>query len=103
MKKLKTTDDLLNDRTLFSAEEATKIRKSVKKEVAKIHGGKRAGAGRKPSIVGCLRSKQVKVTEGTKEAIQYAYEIGIAINIEDIKLLQYIREHNLTLSKLQKA
>lgn len=100
MQKLKTTDDILNS---FSAERAARIRENVAKEVAKIHGGKRAGAGRKPSVAGCVRTKQVKVTEGTKEAIQYAYKVGIVINLDDIKLLQYAKEHNLTLSKLQEA
>lgn len=103
MKKLITTEDILNDPRMFTKEQADSIRANVAKEVDKIRGGKRAGAGRKPSIAGCLRSKQVKVTEDTKEAIQYAYSIGVVINLADVELLKYVKEHGLTLEKLQQA
>jgi hypothetical protein len=43
------------------------------------------------------------VSDDTKEAINYAYSIGVVINLEDVKLLQYAKEHGLTLSKLQQA
>ena len=39
----------------------------------------------------------------TKEAVNYAYSVGIAINLEDVKLLQYIKEHGLTLANLKQA
>lgn len=97
MKKIITTEDLLNDRTLFSQERADKIRANVAKEVAKIK------AGRKPAIEGSSRNKVIKVSDDTKEAIQYAYSVGVVINLEDVKLLQYAKEHGLTLSKLQQA
>ncbi len=97
MQKLKTTEDILNDRTLFTEEQANQIRANVAKEVAKIK------AGRKPAIEGSSRNKVIKVSDDTKEAIQYAYSVGVVINLEDVKLLQYAKEHGLTLSKLQQA
>ncbi|MBQ7765071.1 hypothetical protein IJ384_06880 [bacterium] len=97
MKELRTTEDILNDRRFFSEEQADKIRTNVDKEVAKIR------AGRKPAIEGCSRNKVIKVSDDTKEAINYAYSVGVVINLEDIKLLQYAKEHGLTLSKLQQA
>lgn len=97
MKELRTTEDILNDRRFFSEEQANKIRTNVNKEVAKIK------AGRKPAIEGCSRNKVIKVSDDTKEAINYAYSVGVVINLEDIKLLQYAKEHGLTLSKLQQA
>lgn len=97
MKKVITTKDILNDRTLFAEEQADQIRTNVAKEVAKIK------AGRKPAIDGCSRNKVIKVSDDTKEAIQYAYSVGVVINLEDIKLLQYAKEHGLTLSKLQQV
>ncbi len=36
MKKIITTDDILNDRTIISQERADKIRANVEKEVAKV-------------------------------------------------------------------
>lgn len=36
MKKIITTDDILNDRTIISQEKADKIRANVEKEVAKV-------------------------------------------------------------------
>lgn len=97
MQKLRTTEDILNDRTLFTEEQANQVRTNVAKEVAKI------SAGRKPAIEGCSRNKVIKVSDDTKEAIQYAYSIGVVINLEDVMLLQYAKEHGLTLSKLQQA
>ena len=97
MKELRTTEDILNDRRFFSEEQADKIRTNVEKKVAKIR------AGRKPAIEGCSRNKVIKVSDDTKEAINYAYSVGVVINLEDIKLLQYVKEHGLTLSKLQQA
>lgn len=97
MKKVITTEDILNDRTLFTEEQADQIRSNAAIEVAKIK------AGRKPAIAGCSRNKVIKVSDATKEAIQYAYSVGVVINLEDIKLLQYAKEHGLTLSKLQQS
>ena len=97
MKKTITTEDILNDRTLFTEEQATSIRNTVSKEVAKIK------AGRKPAVTGSSRNIAIKVSADTKEAINYAYSVGVVINLEDIKLLQYAKEHGLTLSKLQQV
>ena len=97
MKKVITTDDILNNRTLFTEEQADQIRTNVAKEAAKIK------AGRKPAIAGSSRNKVIKVSDDTKEAIQYAYSIGVVINIDDVKLLQYVKEHGLTLSNLQQV
>lgn len=47
MQKLKNTDDILNDRTLFTQEQADKIHANALKEAQNYWGGKRAGAGRK--------------------------------------------------------
>ena len=95
MQRLKTTEDILNDRTLFTQERADKIRANAAKEAAKIK------AGRKPAIEGSSRNKVIKVSEETKEAIRYAYSIGVVINLEDVKLLQYLKEQGLTLAKLR--
>ena len=95
MKKLRTLEDILNDRTMFTEDEANTINVNVAKNVAKIK------AGRKPAIEGNSRNKVIKVSDDTKEAINYAYSVGIAINLDDIKVLQYIREQGLTLNKLK--
>lgn len=97
MQRLSTTEDLLNDRTLFTETEASEIRANVAKEVAKIR------AGRKPAIEGNSRNKVIKVSDSTKEAINYAYSIGVVINLEDVKLLKYIKDNGLTLTKLQQV
>jgi hypothetical protein len=104
MKKLRTLEEILDDRKFFTEEQAEQIRKHSDEEAIKIlHGGKRDNAGRKPAIEGCSRNKVIKVSDDTKEAINYAYSIGVVINLEDVKLLQYAKEHGLTLSKLQQA
>ena len=41
MKKIITTDDILNDRTIISQERADKIRANVEKEVAKVKAKKK--------------------------------------------------------------
>ena len=95
MKKLRTLEDILNDRTMFTEDEVNTINVNVAKNVAKIK------AGRKPAIEGNSRNRVIKVSDDTKEAINYAYSVGIAINLDDIKVLQYIREQGLTLNKLK--
>lgn len=97
MIKLRTTEDILNDRTMLTEDEANAIRANVAKNVAKIK------AGRKPAIEGNSRNKVIKVSDDTKEAVNYAYSVGIAINLEDVKLLQYIKEHGLTLTNFKQA
>lgn len=97
MIKLRTTEDILNDRTMLTEDEANAIRANVAKNVAKIK------AGRKPAIEGNSRNKVIKVSDDTKEAVNYAYSVGIAINLEDVKLLQYIKEHGLTLANFKQT
>lgn len=97
MIKLRTTEDILNDRTMFTEDEANMIRANVEKNVARIK------AGRKPAIEGNSRNRVIKVSDDTKEAVNYAYSVGIAINLEDVKLLQYIKEHGLTLANLKQV
>ena len=97
MIKLRTTEDILNDRTMLTKDEANTIRANVAKNVAKIK------VGRKPAIVGNSRNRVIKVSDDTKEAVNYAYSVGIAINLEDVKLLQYIKEHGLTLANLKQV
>ena len=97
MIKLRTTEDILNDRTMLTEDEANTIRANVAKNVAKIK------VGRKPAIVGNSRNRVIKVSDDTKEAVNYAYSVGIAINLEDVKLLQYIKEHGLTLANLKQV
>lgn len=97
MIKLRTTEDILNDRTMFTEDEANTIRANVAQNVAKIK------AGRKPAIEGNSRNRVIKVSDDTKEAVNYAYSVGIAINLEDVKLLQYIKEHGLTLANLKQV
>ena len=97
MIKLRTTEDILNDRTILTEDEANTIRANVAKNVAKIK------VGRKPAIVGNSRNRVIKVSDDTKEAVNYAYSVGIAINLEDVKLLQYIKEHGLTLASLKQV
>lgn len=104
MKKLRTLDEILDDKRFFTAEQAIDIRKNADEESEKIlHGGKRENAGKKPKIVGHPRNIVIKVSQDTKEAINYAYSVGVAINLDDVKLIQYAKEHGLTLSKLQQA
>ena len=104
MKKLRTTEEILDDRRFFTAEQAQEIRKHSEEEAERIlHGGKRENAGKKPKIVGHSRNIAVKVSQATKEAINYAYSVGVVIDLEDVKILQYIKEHGLTLAKLKQA
>ena len=104
MKKLRTLEEILDDKNFFTEEQAKEIRQNADEEAIKIlHGGKRANAGRKPAIMGNSRNKVIKVSDDTKTAINYAYSVGIVINLDDIKLLRYIKEHNLTLSKIQEV
>lgn len=98
----KTLDEILKNRNIVTQEQADRIEMNAMKEAEKYWGGKRAGAGKKPELAKFPRNKQIKVAEVTKEAILYAYSIGIAINLDDVKLIQYAKEHNLTLAKLQK-
>ncbi|MDR1168316.1 MAG: hypothetical protein LBK53_05435 [Heliobacteriaceae bacterium] len=74
MKKPYTLDDF--DRDNFTPEEIEQMDREVAEEVAKIRGGKRAGAGRKPKT-GFVLQFQVRLSEKEKEFIQYAREHNI--------------------------
>ena len=99
----RTLKQILNDRNIISQERADKIEAKALKEAQTYWGGKRAGAGRKAQVDGSPRNKQIKVSNGVKVAIQYAYANGIVISLEDIELLKYIKETGITLDKLQQA
>lgn len=62
MIKLRTTEDILNDRTMLTEDEANTIRANVAIK-----------AGRKPAIEGNSRNRVIKVSDDTKEAVNYAY------------------------------
>ena len=99
----KTLEEILQDRTILTQEQADRIEANALAEAKKYWGGKREGAGRKASIEGSPRNKQIKVSQDTKTAIQYAYDIGIALSLDDIKILKYLKDTGITLAKLQKA
>ena len=86
MQKLKTTDDILNDRNLFSAEQAQLIENNAQNEAKKYWGGKRAGAGRKAKGEYALNI-QIKVNSVELEFLKQARELGT--NLSLIDLTQY--------------
>ena len=85
MNNLKTTEDLLNDRTLFTEQEANEIRFEVKQEVKRIRGGARVNAGRKKKSSENVLKFQVRVSEKEKNFLKYA------------------RSHNLDYDKLMEC
>lgn len=99
----RTLDEVLKDRKIVTQEQADRIEKNAIAEAEHYWGGKRANSGRKAKIADSPRNKQIKVSDGVKVAIQYAYANGIVISIDDIKLLQYAKETGITLDKLQHA
>ena len=99
----RTLSEILNDRTIITQEQAERIEKNALAEAEKYWGGKRANAGRKAKIADSPRNKQIKVSDSVKIAIQYAYDNGIVINIEDMKLIKFARETGITLDKLQQV
>lgn len=99
----RTLDDILKDRNIVTAEQAKRIECNALKEAEKYWGGKRAGAGKKAQITGSPRNTNMKVSQDVKEAIQYAYKVGIVVNLDAIKILQYIEERGLTLSMLKEV
>ena len=99
----RTLDEILKDRNIVTQKQAEKIEKNALAEAETYWGGRRANAGRKAKIPGSPRNKQIKVSEGVKVAIQYAYDNGIIISIDDVKLLKLAKETGLTIDKLQQA
>ena len=90
MKKPVTNDDLM--KKYFASDEVVKIKHEVAEEVAKIHGGVRAGAGRKSKTAKeraktrsfCLNDKDYQVylelggVKFIKDAVaQYKQRMGI--------------------------
>lgn len=102
-KMARTLDEILKDRNVVTQEQADRIEQNALAEAEKYWGGKRANAGRKAKIADSPRNKQIKVSDGVKIAIQYAYDNGIVISLDDIKLLKYAKETGITLDKLQQA
>ena len=78
-----TTKDIMNE--LLTSEEIAEIENDVKKEVARIRGGKREGAGRKTVIKG-------KILKFTKR-----------LTDEEVKFIDYAREHNLDYNELMQG
>ena len=68
--KNRTIEEILNDRTIFTEKQATKIKENALNEAEKIWGGKRAGAGR-PKKENVL-SIQIRVSQEEKEFLKYA-------------------------------
>lgn len=84
MKKLRTTDDILNDRAIFTQEQADRIHANALKEAQKYWGGKREGAGRKSKGEYALNI-QIKVNAVELEFLKQAREIGANLNLIDLK------------------
>ena len=81
MNKLRTIDEILNDRTVFTEEQAKKIENNAIKEAENYWGGKRVGAGRK--------------AKG-----EYPLNISIKVSSVEFDFLKYAREHGLNLKNL---
>ena len=82
MKKIITTDDILNDRTLFTEKQAEKIKADIEKKAGKYWGGKREGAGRKSKPKGEILQFTKRLTE--KEAYFIDYARSHNLNYDDL-------------------
>lgn len=80
MQKLKTTDDILKDRNLFTQEQAERIEVNSTKEALNYWGGKRENAGRKS----LGRDKQIRLNVIELEFIKQARELGANLNLIDL-------------------
>ncbi len=80
MNKKITTEDILNDRTMFTEKQAEKIRANIEKKAKKIWGGARANAGRKPK--GEVLSFTKRLSEKESRFIDYARAHNI--NYDDL-------------------
>ena len=78
-----TTKDIMNE--LLTSEEIAEVEADVKKEVARIRGGKREGSGRKPTVNG-------KILKFTKR-----------LTDEEVRFIDYAREHNLNYDELMQG
>lgn len=84
-KKITTTEDILNDRTMFTEKQAAKIRANIEKKAKKIWGGARENAGRKAKPKG-------EVLKFTKR-----------VTAKESKFLDYARAHNFDYDKLMEG
>ena len=78
-----TTKDIMNE--LLTSEEIAEVEADVKKEVARIRGGKREGSGRKATVKG-------KILKFTKR-----------LTDEEVKFIDYAREHNINYDELMQG
>lgn len=78
-----TTKDIMNK--LLTSEEIAEIENDVRKEVARIHGGKRENSGQKAVVKG-------KILKFTKR-----------LTAEEVKFIDYAREHNLNYDELMQG
>ncbi len=81
-KKIKTLDDILADRKIFTQEQAERIEKNALETADKIWGGKRKGAGRKPKEPGKVLKFAKRLTEKEAQFIDYARAHNI--NYDDL-------------------
>ncbi|MCD7879471.1 MAG: hypothetical protein LUG16_06020 [Candidatus Gastranaerophilales bacterium] len=72
MKKITTTDDILNDRTLFTEQQAAKIRANIEKKAQKLWGGSRSNSGRKAKPKSEVLQFNRRLTEKENQFIDYA-------------------------------
>lgn len=70
-KKLRTLDEILQDREFFTEEQAKQVEKNALKEAHKYWGGKREGAGRKAKGSNSLNIT-IKVSSEEQEFLKYA-------------------------------
>ncbi len=76
-KKLRTIDEILQDRNYFTEEQAIQIEENAQKEAVKIlHGGKREGAGRKAKGDSPLNIT-IKVSAVEQDFLKYARANGL--------------------------
>ena len=78
-----TTKDIMNE--LLTSEEIAEVEEDVKKEVARIRGGKREGSGRKAKVNG-------KILKFTKR-----------LTDEEVKFIDYARQHNINYNELMEG
>ncbi len=84
-KKITTTEDILNDRTMFTEKQAEKIRANIEKKAKKIWGGSRENAGRKTKPKG-------EVLEFTKR-----------VTAKEVQFIDYARAHNINYDDLMQG
>ena len=70
MQNFKTNDDLIKE--LLTQQEQEELNLEVEKEVKRVRGGARAGAGRKKKSPDNVLQFQVRVSKKEKEFLNYA-------------------------------